>query len=46
MKRTLAAAALAALASGAFADDVIRMGTEGAYPPWNFVNDAGEIDGF
>jgi polar amino acid transport system substrate-binding protein len=22
------------------------MGTEGAYAPWNFVNDAGEIDGF
>ena len=46
MKRTLAAAAVAALAGGAFAGDVIRMGTEGAYPPWNFVNDAGEIDGF
>ena len=24
----------------------IRMGTEGAYPPWNFINDAGEVDGF
>ncbi|MEM1067195.1 MAG: transporter substrate-binding domain-containing protein, partial [Pseudomonadota bacterium] len=23
-----------------------RMGTEGAYPPWNFINDAGEVDGF
>ena len=22
------------------------MGTEGAYPPWNFINDAGEVDGF
>jgi len=22
------------------------MGTEGAYPPYNFVNDSGEIDGF
>jgi len=22
------------------------MGTEGAYPPWNFLNDAGEVDGF
>ena len=22
------------------------MGTEGAYPPYNFINDAGEIDGF
>jgi polar amino acid transport system substrate-binding protein len=22
------------------------MGTEGAYAPWNFINDAGEVDGF
>lgn len=28
------------------AQDVVRMGTEGAYPPWNFINDAGEVDGF
>jgi polar amino acid transport system substrate-binding protein len=26
--------------------DTIRMGTEGAYPPYNFINDAGEVDGF
>ena len=24
----------------------VRMGTEGAYPPYNFINDDGEIDGF
>jgi polar amino acid transport system substrate-binding protein len=30
----------------AMAMDVVRMGTEGAYPPWNFINDAGEVDGF
>jgi len=24
----------------------VRMGTEGAYPPYNFINDAGEVDGF
>ena len=24
----------------------IRIGTEGAYPPYNFINDDGEIDGF
>ena len=24
----------------------IRMGTEGAYPPYNFVNDNGDVDGF
>ena len=26
--------------------DEVRMGTEGAYPPYNFFNDAGEVDGF
>ncbi|WP_084860563.1 transporter substrate-binding domain-containing protein [Salibaculum halophilum] len=39
-------AALAMLAGAASAQDVVRMGTEGAYPPWNFLNDAGEVDGF
>ncbi len=24
----------------------IRLATEGAYPPWNFVNERGEVDGF
>lgn len=37
---------LAIAASAAMADSVVRMGTEGAYAPWNFINDAGEIDGF
>ena len=26
--------------------DVVKMGTEGAYPPYNFINDNGEVDGF
>jgi polar amino acid transport system substrate-binding protein len=39
-------AALALAASFASAQDVVRMGTEGAYPPYNFINDAGEVDGF
>lgn len=38
--------ALALTASAALAQDVVRIGTEGAYPPYNFINDAGEIDGF
>ena len=44
----LGTAALAITASVAFAGShsVVRMGTEGAYPPYNFLNDAGEIDGF
>jgi polar amino acid transport system substrate-binding protein len=45
MKLILAAAALAVAATGALAQTV-RMGTEGAYPPYNFINDAGELAGF
>ena len=41
----LGTAALALTASFAMADTV-RLGTEGAYPPYNFINDAGEVDGF
>ena len=25
--------------------DAVRVATEGAYPPYNFINDDGEIDG-
>ncbi len=47
LKLTIGAMALAAMTGSAFADDhAVRMGTEGAYPPYNFINDAGEIDGF
>ena len=47
LKKLLAITATALLtATGAMAQDVIRMGTEGAYPPWNLINDAGEVDGF
>ena len=42
----LTAAAAMMVAGGAMAQDVVRMGTEGAYPPWNFINDAGNVDGF
>lgn len=46
MKRLIIGAAILALTAGsAFAQD-IRMGTEGAYEPYNFVNDSGEVDGF
>ncbi len=46
MKKIILAAALAVTANFAMAQDVVRMGTEGAYPPYNFINDAGEVDGF
>ena len=44
----LSTAALALAAGAAFAEahSVVRMGTEGAYPPYNFINDEGEVDGF
>jgi polar amino acid transport system substrate-binding protein len=41
----LAVAALAFTASAATAQ-VIRIGTEGAYPPFNFINEANELVGF
>ncbi len=49
MKKLLLGSAVLAIAAGtAFAGShsVVRMGTEGAYPPFNFINDAGEVDGF
>ena len=42
-------AALALTAGTAMAEShaqTVRMGTEGAYPPYNFLNDAGEVDGY
>ena len=50
MKKLIIATIAATLISGAaFAASEmqkVRMGTEGAYPPYNFINDKGEIDGF
>jgi polar amino acid transport system substrate-binding protein len=45
-KIMLTTAVLALSASAALAQDTVRMGTEGAYPPYNFINDNGEVDGF
>ena len=44
----LTTVALAVAGSMTFADahSVVRLGTEGAYPPYNFLNDDGEVDGF
>ena len=47
MKKLLLATAVMALTAGAaLAQQTVRMGTEGAYPPYNFINDKGEVDGF
>jgi len=46
MKKAL----MTALAAGLFTlpamADTVRLGTEGAYPPYNFINDNGEVDGY
>lgn len=47
MKHLILTASLLAMSVGAAsAQDVVRMGTEAAYPPYNFINDNGQIDGF
>jgi len=47
MKKIILSTAILALTAGAaLAQDVVRMGTEGAYPPYNFINDDGEVDGY
>ncbi|MCV6596253.1 MAG: transporter substrate-binding domain-containing protein [Mangrovicoccus sp.] len=43
----IAATAFALSATAVTAGDVVRMGTEGAYPPFNFIDDAtGKVAGF
>ncbi len=47
MKKLIFSSAILAMTAGvALADShsVVRMGTEGAYPPYNFINDSGEVD--
>src|SRR5574343_506228 len=47
MKKLLLATALMALSAvAASAQDTVRIATEGLYPPYNLVNDAGKLDGF
>lgn len=46
MNKLIIGAALLALSAGFATAQTVRMGTEGAYPPYNFINDAGEVDGF
>ncbi len=46
MKKLLITTAILAMSASMASAETIRMGTEGAYPPWNFINDDGEVDGF
>ena len=46
MKHLILTTAALALTAGMAMAETVRMGTEGAYAPYNFINDAGEVDGF
>lgn len=47
LKSISVALALCAFGGTALADGhAVRLGTEGAYPPFNFINDDGEVDGY
>ncbi|MGA1180040.1 MAG: transporter substrate-binding domain-containing protein [Marivivens sp.] len=46
MKKLILTTAVLALTAGAAMADVVRMGTEGAYPPYNYIDDAGQVAGF
>ncbi len=49
LKRTLALLLLWCLPvsyAAAESADVVELATKGNYPPWNFINEAGELDGF
>jgi len=47
MKKTLLATALVALSAlGAHAQDTVRIATEGLYPPYNLIDDAGNLAGY
>ncbi|MGR3455248.1 transporter substrate-binding domain-containing protein [Pseudooceanicola sp.] len=47
MKTLILSTAAVALSAGmALAQDTVRLGTEGAYPPFNIIDDNGEVGGF
>ncbi|MGE4328503.1 MAG: transporter substrate-binding domain-containing protein [Pseudodonghicola sp.] len=46
MKKMILATALLALTAGMGVAQTVRLGTEGAYPPYNFIDDKGQVAGF
>lgn len=46
MKKLALIAGTLAMTAGVASADTVRMGSEGAYPPYNFINDNNELDGF
>ncbi|MET1079633.1 MAG: ABC transporter substrate-binding protein [Pseudomonas sp.] len=45
-KKILLAAAILAFGTGANAADKLKIGTEGAYPPFNLIDSSGQVGGF
>ena len=45
-KKTIFSVLLSLLVMGNVYVDKIKIGTEGAYPPWNSKNEAGKLIGF
>ncbi|WP_298493868.1 transporter substrate-binding domain-containing protein [uncultured Maritimibacter sp.] len=45
-KLILSTAALALMSGAALAQETVRLGTEGAYPPYNYLDDNGEVAGY
>ena len=46
VKLAAGALALTFLSGTAFSQDKVRIGTEGAYPPFNFIDSDGQLQGF
>ncbi|WP_294929505.1 transporter substrate-binding domain-containing protein [uncultured Paracoccus sp.] len=46
MKKPIFAAAILAVSAGMGMGQTVRMGTEGAYPPYNFIDANGDVAGF
>ncbi|RQP07364.1 transporter substrate-binding domain-containing protein [Paracoccus sp. MA] len=46
MKKIMLAAAALALTTSMGVAQTVRIATEGAYPPYNFINDQGQVAGF
>ena len=46
MKKIILAAAIAVALGGVANAQSVRLGTEGAYAPWNFIDDSGKVAGF
>ena len=46
MKKIILAVAIAAALTGTASAQTVRLGTEGAYAPWNLIDDSGNVAGF